>query len=20
LCDLLWSDPCSDKEARSIKF
>jgi serine/threonine-protein phosphatase 2B catalytic subunit len=20
LCDLLWSDPCNDKEARSIKF
>ena len=20
LCDLLWSDTCTDKEARSIKF
>lgn len=20
LCDILWSDPCTDKEARSIKF
>jgi hypothetical protein len=20
LCDLLWSDPCADKEARTLKF
>lgn len=20
LCDLLWSDPCADKDARNVKF
>lgn len=20
LCDLLWSDPCADKDARNLKF